>query len=181
MSDQKMLEAEIIRITKRLKEINKRHRDFQLEREQWLQKPNSPEKLLKLDELDGNLRIVNGDASVLRNILNDVEAEKAEAVREDRQRELEEKIKEMRQLKAKMLAERNTRQKVVDKARKIISEIEVEHESVFDTLFKINSEFKSLQKQFLVEKFGGAGKIPRNSQNELAAGLVSEEELGWLR
>lgn len=181
MSDKKTLETEIARVTKRLREIDKRYRALQSEREGLLQKPDSPAKIERLDELAGNLRITHGDAAVLQNILKDLQAEKIQKEKEDRQREFEGKIEEMRRLKAKMLAERNARQEIVAKARKIISEAEAEHEAVFDTLFKINSEFKSLQRQFLVQKFGSSSKIPRNHENELAAGLISQGELGWLR
>ena len=86
MSDTKTLKTEILRITKRLTEIDGRYRAFQTEREGLLLKPNSPEKLSKLDELDGNLRIVNGDASVLRNILKDLQIEKDQKDKEDKQR-----------------------------------------------------------------------------------------------
>ena len=181
MSDTKILETEIIRVTKRLTEIDKRYRALQSEREVWLQKPDSPAKLEKLDELTGNLRIVNGDVSVLRNILKDLHEEKAQKDKEERKQELERKIEDMRGVKKKLLAERNARQEIVAKARKIISEAEAEHEAVFETLFEINNQFKSLQKQFLVEKFGSSSNIPRNWQNELSDGLISESELGWLR
>ena len=181
MSDQKTLETEISRMTKRLSEIDKRYRAFQLEREMWLQKPNSPAKIERLDELAGNLRITYDDASVLQNILKDLQSEQGENVRAERKKELEEKIEEMRAIKKKMLVERDTRQEVVAKARKIISQTEDEHEVVLDSLYKINNEFKTLQNQFLVEKFGSLSQIPRNWQNELAAGLISPEELGWLR
>ena len=87
----------------------------------------------------------------------------------------------MRAIKKKMLVERNARQEVVAKAREIISQAEAEHAAVFDTLFELNSEFKSLQKQFLVEKFGSAVNIPKNWQNELSDGLISRGELGFLR
>ena len=181
MSNDKTLETEIIRITKRLSEVDKRYRELQSEREKWLQKPDSTEKLSKLDELAGTLRIVDGDAAVLRNILKDLHAEKTLKDKEDKQRELEEEIEAMRAIKKKMLVERNVRQEVVAKAREIISQAEAEHNAVFDTLFELNSEFKSLQKQFLINKFGSASNIPRNWENELAAGLISEGELGWLR
>ena len=181
MSNDKTLGTEIIRITKRLREVDKRYRELQSEREGLLLKPDSPAKIEQLDDLSGNLRITNGDASVLQNILKDLHAEKAQKDKEDRQRELEEKIEAMRDVKKKMLVERNVRQEIVAKARKIINEAEAEHEAVFDTLFQINNEFKSLQKQFLINKFGGASNIPKNWENELAAGLISEGELGWLR
>ena len=181
MSDQKTLETEIIRVTKRLRAIDGRYKTLQAEREVWLQKPDSPEKLSNLDELTGNLRIVDGDAVVLRNILKDLQIEKDQKDKEDKQRELEEKIEAMRAIKKKMLVERNARQEVVAKAREIISQAEAEHNAVFDTLFELNSEFKSLQKQFLVEKFGSAVNIPKNWQNELSDGLISRGELGFLR
>ena len=181
MSDTKTLEAEIIRITERLREIDGRYKTLQAEREKWIQKSDSPEKLSKLDELTADLRIVNGDASVLQNILKDLQIEKDQKVREDKQRELEEKITEMRQLKAKMLTERDARKSVIREAQKIITETEKEHEAVFETLFEINNQYKSLQKQFLIQKFGSATNIPRNWQNELGDGLVSEADLGWLR
>ena len=181
MSDQKTLETEIIRVTKRLREVDGRYKTLQAEREGWLQKPDSLGKIEKLDELTADLRIVNGDASVLRNILKDLHEEKAQKDKEERKQELERKIEGMRAIKRNMLAERNARQEVVAKARKIISEAEAEHEAVFETLFEINNQFKSLQKQFLVEKFGSSSNIPRNWQNELSDGLISEGELGWLR
>ena len=65
MSNQKTLETEIIRVTKRLTEIDKRYRALQSEREGWLQKPDSPEKLSNLDELTGNLRIVDVPVEVI--------------------------------------------------------------------------------------------------------------------
>ena len=181
MNDLKTLGSEILRITKRLTEIDGRYRAFQTEREGWLQKPNSPEKLSKLDELDGNLRIVNGDSSVLRNILKDLQIEKDQKDKEDKQRELEGKIEVMRGVKKKLLAERDTRQKIVTKAREIIKQAEAEHEKVFETLFEINSEFRGFQRQFLVQKFGSSGNIPKNRENELVAELISQSDLGWLR
>ena len=181
MTDKKTLETEIIRITKRLMEIDTRYKALLSEREEWLQKPNSPEKIERLDELAGTLRIVDGDAAVLRNILKDLHAEKAQKDKEDRQRELEQKIEAMRGIKKKLLVEGNVRREVVAKAREIISEAEAEHNAVFDTLFEINNQFKTLQKQFLINKFGSSSNIPRNWENELAAGLISEGELGWLR
>ena len=181
MSNKKTLEAEIVRITKRLTEIDGRYKSLQSEREKWLQEPDSPAKLEKLDELAGNLKIVSGDASVLQNILKDLRSELLEVEKKEKQKELEQKIEAMRSIKKKLLAERDARQEIVAKARKIISEAETQHEKVFDTLFEINNQFKSLQKQFLVEKFGSASQIPKNWENELAAGLISEGELGWLR
>lgn len=144
MGDTKTLETEIIRVTKRLREIDGRYKTLQVAREKWIQKSDSPEKLSKLDELTADLRIVNGDASVLQNILKDLQAEKTQKEKEDRQRELEEKIEEMRSIKKKMLAERNARQEVVAKAREIIRQTETEHESVLQSLFEINNQFKTL-------------------------------------
>ncbi len=114
-------------------------------------------------------------------IVMPVMAQDKEIEKKEEQRKLEEKIEAMRGIKRKMLAARNARQEVVAKAREIISQAEAEHEAVFETLFEINSQYKSLQKNFLVEKFGSASNIPRNWQNELGAGLISEGELGWLR
>ena len=181
MSNDKTLGTEIIRITKRLREVDGRYKSLQSEREELLLKPDSPAKIEKLDELTADLRIVNGDSAVLRNILKDLQIEKDEKDKEGRRKELEQKIEAMRGIKKKLLVEGNVRREVVAKAREIISQAEAEHNAVFDTLFELNSEFKSLQKQFLVEKFGSASNIPRNWENELAAGLISEGELGWLR
>ena len=181
MGNKPTLETEIVRVTKRLREVDGRYKSLQSEREEWLQKPDSPEKLSKLDEHTADLRIVSGDAGVLQNILKDLHAEKAQKDKEDRKQELEKKIEGMRSIKKNLLAERDTRQEIIAIARSIISQAEAEHEEVFKTLFEINSQYKNLQKKFLVEKFGSASNIPRNWQNELGAGLISEGELGWLR
>ena len=69
----------------------------------------------------------------------------------------------------------------LSKLAKDISEAEAEHEAVFDTLFEINNKFKTLQRQFLVQKFGSYSKIPKNWENELSAGLISQSDMGWLR